>query len=483
MSQGKIEPIEAAPASEVRFEREADVIVVGLGAAGTSAAIAAADGGASVLALERQEQPGGTSAMSGGLIYLGGGTALQQACGFRDSPESMERFLAAALGPGVDAERLHAYCVESVRHFEWLVAHGVPFRAAFCDEPNRESVDDSGLLFTGGEDSWPFDEIAEPAPRGHKPQFIDSSGNFLMQCLTKALSRTVARIEAGTRVERLVRDGERIVGVLAKTDAGTTALRARKAVVLAAGGFIYNEAMVAQHCPEAHRPDPLWRVGSAADDGSGIRLGLGAGAATSRMDSFECALPLGPPHRLARGVLVNASGERFINEDTYTGRIGWHALIEQRGHVFLIVDEKIYERNMIGLRPEWAAESPEELAADLGIPAERFAATMARYNGHAARGEDPDFHKRPPFLTPLGPGLAAIDLRVTSRAIYATFTLGGLATDAHGRALDAQGAVVAGLHAVGRTAASLAARGYASGISLGDGTFFGRRAGEHAAAS
>src|SRR5262245_42197128 len=118
MSQAGIEPIEAAPASEVRFEREADVIVVGLGGAGTSAAIAAADEGASVVAVERQEQAGGTSAMSGGLIYLGGGTALQLACGFRDSPENMERFLAAALGPGVDAERLHAYCVGSVRHFE-----------------------------------------------------------------------------------------------------------------------------------------------------------------------------------------------------------------------------------------------------------------------------------------------------------------------------------------------------------------------------
>jgi 3-oxo-5alpha-steroid 4-dehydrogenase len=474
-------PIEPARTGEVAFEREADVVVVGLGAAGTAAAIAAAEAGASVVALERQGAAGGTSAMSGGLLYLGGGTPLQEACGFRDSPDNMERFLAAALGPGVDAERLRTYCAESVAHFGWLAAHGVPFRAAFCDEPNRESEDDSGLLFSGGEDSHPFDEIAAPVPRGHKPQYVDSSGGFLMRCLGGALGRTAAATVSDARVDRVVRDGDRVAGVLATADGRPLAIRARRGVVLAAGGFIHNEAMVAAHCPEAHRPDPTWRIGTPADDGRGIRLGLGAGGVARRMDAFECALPIGPPHRLARGVLVNAAGERFINEDTYPGRIGWHALVEQRGQVFLVVDEKVYEPNLVGLRPEWGADTAEELATDLGLPPERFAATIARYNEHAARGDDPDFHKRAPFLVPLGPGLAAIDLRVDRRAIYATFTLGGLATDPDARVLDATGAVVPGLYAAGRTAASLAAHGYASGISLGDGTFFGRRAGLHAA--
>ena len=99
--------------------------------------------------------PGGTSAHSGGLIYLGGGTALQSACGFQDSPENMAAFLRAALGPGVDDDRVDAYCEGSPDHFDWLVSIGVPFRAAFCDEPNRESADDAGLLFSGGEDTYP----------------------------------------------------------------------------------------------------------------------------------------------------------------------------------------------------------------------------------------------------------------------------------------------------------------------------------------
>src|ERR1700722_14512088 len=97
-----MEPIPALEVNEVRFDETVDVVVVGLGAAGTSATVAARQAGVDVLAVERSAGPGGTSAHSGGLIYLGGGTALQSACGFEDSPENMATFLRAALGPGVD---------------------------------------------------------------------------------------------------------------------------------------------------------------------------------------------------------------------------------------------------------------------------------------------------------------------------------------------------------------------------------------------
>ena len=111
---------------------------------------------------------------------------------------------------------------------------------------------------------------------------------------------------------------------------------------------------------------------------------------------------------------------------------------------------------------------------------------MREYNEAAARGDDPAFHKRAPYLQPIGvppaSGIGAIDLRVDHGAIYATFTLGGLVTDSEGATLDSAGRRISGLYAVGRTAASLAAHHYASGISLGDGSFFGRRAGRHAAA-
>jgi 3-oxo-5alpha-steroid 4-dehydrogenase len=481
-----MEPISAQQASDVRFDETVDVVVVGLGVAGSSAAVAARQAGAEVLAVERAATGGGTSAHSGGLLYLGGGTALQRACGYEDSPENMGAFLRAALGPEADDERIEAYCYGSAEHFDWLVAAGVPFRAAFCEEPNRESADDAGLLFSGGEDSYPYDEIAVPVPRGHKPQYIDSAGGFLMQCLGSAVSSSGARVMLDSRAESLVVDGEEVVGVSLHTDDGSRVIRARGGVILASGGFIHNEAMVAELCPTAHVPDPAWRIGTPADDGRGIRMGAGAGAATKRLQSFECALPLGPPHLLARGILVNRHGERFINEDAYTGRIGLHALRDQDGFVYMITDDVIHEPNIIGLRVAFAAATPEELAVDLGVPPEALARTVRGYNEAAARGDDPQFHKRAPFLQPIGAppasGIGAIDLRVDHGAIYATFTLGGLVSDADGGALDDAGRRIPGLYAVGRTAASLAAGHYASGISLGDGSFFGRRAGGHAAA-
>ena len=481
-----MELIPAQEVSGVRFDETGDVGVVGLGAAGTSAVVGARHAGAEVLAVERSAGPGGTSANSGGLIYLGGGTPLQRACGFEDSTENMLAFLRAALGPGVDDDRVEAYCEGSLDHFDWLASIGVPFRAAFCDEPNRESADDAGLLFSGGEDSYPFDEIATPAPRGHKPQWIDSAGGFLMERLGAAVSASGARVVADARAEALVVDDGDVVGVRVRTDDGLRSIRARGGVILATGGFIHNEAMVAEHCPLAHVPDAAWRIGTPADDGRGIRMGLGAGAVTTRLGTFECALPLGPPHRLARGILVNRHGERFINEDAYTGRIGLHALRDQDGFVYMITDDVIHEPNLLGLRVGDAAATPEELAADLGVPADNLARTVREYNEAAARGEDPVFHKRAPYLQPIGvppaSGVGAIDLRVDHGAIYATFTLGGLVTDPDGAALDGTRRRIEGLYAVGRTAASLAAHHYASGISLGDGTFFGRRAGRHAAA-
>ena len=214
-------------------------------------------------------------------------------------------------------------------------------------------------------------------------------------------------------------------------------------MILAAGGFIHNEAMVAEHCPLAHVPDTAWRIGTPTDDGGGIRMGAGAGAMTTRLDAFECALPLGPPHRLARGILVNRHGERFINEDAYTGRIGFHALRDHDGFVYMITDDVIHEPNLVGLRVGYAAATPEELAADLGVPPDALARTVREYNEAAARGDDPAFHKRSPYLQPIGvppaSGIGAIDLRVDHGAIYATFTLGGLVTDPDGAVLDGAG--------------------------------------------
>ena len=197
-----IEPIDVSAVAE--WDDEVDVVVVGLGCAGASAAIEASEAGAEVLVLEAAAMGGGTSAMSGGLIYLGGGTPIQEACGYTDTAEDMERFLTAACGPDAPADKIAAYCQGSVDHYHWLVDHGVPFEARFHPEPSREPPDDSGLVFSGGEDSWPFTEIAPAVPRGHHPKFPDAAGGFLMQRLIEAVGQTAARVQTDAVVERLV---------------------------------------------------------------------------------------------------------------------------------------------------------------------------------------------------------------------------------------------------------------------------------------
>jgi 3-oxo-5alpha-steroid 4-dehydrogenase len=473
----------ATPRSEreiAEFELETEVVIVGQGCAGACAALAAREAGAEVLALERASAGGGTSALSGGLIYLGGGTPVQRACGFDDSPEEMQKFLEAALGPAPDLEKIRQYCEHSVEHFHWLVAHGVPFRGAFYPEPSMEAPDDSGLVYSGGEDTHPFDQIARPAPRGHKPRAAGAAGGFLMQRLLEAVETSGARVEPDLRAETLViaADGS-VVGIIGVRAGRELAVRARRGVVLAAGGFIQNPEMVAHHAPLL--AGCSWKLGVDGDDGRAIRMGQGAGGSAIRMDAGEVAIPLTPPRRLMRGILVNASGQRFINEDAYYGRIGQASLFHQNGRIWLVLDEATYERNLAGMQAAYVAATVDELERELAVPEGSLAATLALYNRHAAANRDPLFHKAPEFLQPLvKPPYAAIDCS-TSGALYATFTLGGLWTRPSGEVLDPDGAPVPGLYAAGRTSSGLAAFGYCSGISLGDGTFFGRHAGTSAA--
>jgi succinate dehydrogenase/fumarate reductase flavoprotein subunit len=211
-------------------------------------------------------------------------------------------------------------------------------------------------------------------------------------------------------------------------------------------------------------------------------MGIGAGGDVIHMDAAECAIPLTPPRRLVRGVLVNRFGQRFINEDAYYGRVGQASLFRQDGTMFFIHDDETYEVNDTGFEVSHVGETIEELEREMSLPDGSLQATIELYNRHAERGEDPVYHKGREFLKPLtAPPFGAIDCS-SDKVLYATFTLGGLHTLAGGEVLTADGREVPGLYAAGRTTSGLAAFGYVSGISLADGSFFGRLAGRSATA-
>ena len=344
----------------------------------------------------------------------------------RTRPTTCSPSSSPPAGPGPTRPRSARTATSSVDHYHWLVDHGLPFKAEFFPERDREPPTDAGLVYSGGEDSWPFTDVAKGAPRGHHPQHPDAAGGFIMQCLLAALERTEARVQTEAQVDQLVVDGEgAVVGVVAVIDGQRRTIEARKGVVLTAGGFIYNPAMVEENTPLAAHC--VFYVGTDTDDGSGIRMGVGAGGAAVNLDALECSLPLNPPRKISVGILVNGKGERFINEDTYNGRIGLEILLRQDEEAYLVFDEEGYVVNVVGMRATWVCETATELAEEIGLPAGALEATVDRYNEAAARGEDPDFHKVPELVRPLVPPLGAIDLRVAN-AIYAPFTLGGLDT-------------------------------------------------------
>lgn len=461
-----------------RPDVEADVAVVGFGCAGACAAIEAA-AEADVVIVEGAPIGGGTSAASHAILYLGGGTPIQRACGFDDSAEAMFDYLMASCGPDPDPALIEPYCAESVEHFEWLQDRGVPFKASFFDGGHFPETDD-GLVYSGNERVHPFRGLAPPAPRGHIPRTTGPAGGLLMQKLTAAAKEAGAKTLLGARAEALVlEDDGRVVGVEVRSDGARRFVAARRGVVLTTGGFIWNDAMLREHAPDLLRCQH--KVGTPGDDGSGIRLGMAAGAATVGLDRGDVLLPLYPPTTLKRGLLVDRQGRRFINEDAYHGRIGELALHACDGEVWMIIDASLDERPRNTPAPLAAVEANiADLEAALEMPTGALRRTVADYNASARRGEDPAFHKAVEFVTPLEtPPFAALDLRMES-AHYGGFTLGGLHIDAAGRVQSTTGEPIPGLFAAGRAASGVAKRGYSSGLSLGDASFFGRRAGRAA---
>ena len=470
-----------------QWDIETDVAIVGFGGAGACAAIEASDAGAEVCIFEVSAASGGATALSSAEVYMGGsgGTRVQRACGYEDSTEDMFNFLMAAQGDLADEAKIRLYCDNSVEHFDWLVRMGARYKDTELKERAIMAMTDDCLLYTGNEKSFPFREIAKPCPRGHNLEVVgDNGGPMLMGILTENVERRAIRVEYNVRGLCLIADDANSVhGVVVRVDGEERNVRARKGVILCAGGFVMNREMLDKYVPQlklANIP-----IGSPGGTGTGILMGQGVGGAVIHMNEAFVTLPFYPPGSLTYGIFVNAQAQRFINEDIYHARMAHHVLKQVGKGIYLIVSHDDYKHpRFLNADIVGTGETIEELAEEIGLDAEMLRHTIEFYNAHAVQGEDPLFHKHEAWLKPLEPPFAALDCTPGNGAFYPYFTLGGLDTLPTGEVLTMEGEIIPGLYAAGRTSCGLprTAAGYGSGMSVGDATYFGRVAGRHVAA-
>lgn len=467
------------------WSETADFVIMGYGIAGVCAAIAAREAGASVLVLERTSGATGSTAVASGHFYLGGGTAVQTACGFSDSAEAVADYLTAVTARP-DRDKIEVFSKANVDLFDWLEDHGVPFDRSYFPtkavvQPGRDC-----LIWTGNEKVWPFREQARPAPRGHKVAIEgqEGGGSLALQMLAEHAERIGVRVLHEHVVEALVMDASCVVGVRASHFGEERFIRAGKGVMLAGGGFGHNQEMMQRYLA---RFKGVKMVCGPYEDGAAIQLGIEAGGAVENMDGILVTSPIYPPEQLVKGILVNREGKRFVAEDSYHTRTSIAIIDQPDGVAYLILDSDIFAY------PGWyeqanqrlvdGFESIAEMEARMEIPTGALQATMAEYNRNAAAGSDPEFHKHPDWLQVLDAGPWAVFDFSFGRAVFNAFTLGGLRISVDGEVLSETGEAIPGLYAAGACAAMLAqdAWNYASGISLASGAFFGRQAGRHAA--
>lgn len=521
------------------WDRHADVVVIGLGGAGGSAAVQARAHGADVVLLDRFGG-GGATGKSAGAVYFGGGTDLQKRFGYHDTPENMFAYLRLETAGVVSDAVLRAFCETSVECFEWLRAMGCPFPVSGQVVKTALPPEDCTLYFSGNELCPPYCDAAVPAPRGHRPLGRGLTGHLVTSALRGRALDTGVELRPYARAERLVVDGGgAVIGVVATVlprrlwalgeamqafvqygggmshaiggvaQAGLrtleragrrTYLRARGGVVLAMGGFVFDPSLMHKSAPDFARCS--LRLGTAGDDGTGIRMGLGAGGVVGQMDRCTAPRFIDPPMAWWSGVLVGRSGERICNETLYGGKVGDHLVQRHGGRGTLIVDARTMARGRAQVRTEdlqlyqrafglingyvtcRSAPTLEALARRVGIDPQGLQATVRAYNEGARAGTDA-LGKKPEHLAAIEEGpFYAIALDNDSLFYPAPcLTLGGLRTDGlTARVLTEGGAPIDGLYAAGRTAVGVASNGYASGLSVADGIFSGRAAGTHAAA-
>ncbi|HET9629249.1 MAG TPA: FAD-binding protein [Novosphingobium sp.] len=540
------EALRVSSPEDVQWDATCDLLVVGIGLAGASATLRGSELGLDTIAVDRFIG-GGSSELSGGVVYAGA-THVQAELGIEDSVENLYNYISYETGELFSQPTLRKFSEDSPGLITWLEGYGVPFGGPVAVRKASYPPKGHFLYYSGNENSPEGKTRATPAPRGHRalPTFKSKerfSGVYIMTQLKQAIA-AAANIKRmyHSAARRLVVDGEgRVVGAeiwqippgslaarlhavaylagrsptlvalnlngpqwavaswLERRFAKPRLVRARKGVVLSAGGFVHNKTMTDRFAPLYTN---MFRLGQQGDDGSGIRLGVSAGAITSSMSTISAWRFVSPPYDWPKGIFVSSEGKRFTNEELYGARTSRAMYEKAGGKAWLIVDQPLIDSAKADiasgemqdfqlmaaktwLRGAKKAKTVAGLEQVLGMPAGSLQAEVDAYNtaiatsAPDAQGKSDEM--RSPLLTAPFYGL---DISHRALAPLSGLTMGGLSLDeATGAARRPDGSAIPGLYAAGRNATGMCSNEYISGLSLADCIWSGHRAAQSAAAS
>lgn len=453
----------------MKFEYSVPVLVIGAGACGLTAALAAREAGAQVLVLERDARPSGSTALSTGLIPAAG-TRFQKALGIEDSAELLAEDIWRKAKGQTDRAIVDTVARASGPTVEWLAdRHGAQFKLV------------EGYLYPGH-------SVLRMHGTPHR------TGAELEDALLAACARMEIDVLANAVATDVFQDNGKIVGVRFARPDGTSETVGCGALVLACCGFGGNREMVREYIPEIAEAE---FSGHAGNKGDALRWGLELGAAVADLGSYQghgaLAVPYGNPVNWGvltnGGYQVNSLGARFSNEVrgyseqaveviAQPGKIAWDVFDEARERPILGFADYDEIRALGGIRK---AASLRELAALMGVPADALEKTNAEVNAFRLNGKTDAWGRSFAGTQPLAAPFCAV--KVTGALFH---TQGGLVIDPGARVLRKDGAPFPNLFAGGGAARGLSGPsnwGYFSGGGLLTATTLGRIAGESAAAA
>ncbi|MCC1491252.1 FAD-dependent oxidoreductase [Cognatishimia sp. F0-27] len=446
----------SAPSPEA-FDFSVETLILGAGACGMVAALAAREAGQEVLVLEADAVPSGSTALSAGLIPAAG-TALQTAAGIRDDPARFAADIQAKAKGENDPALVEALAKGAAPAIDWLTERfGLPFSV----------VTD-------------FDYPGHSARRMHG--LPSRAGRELVDRLRATCEAEGVDIICERRGVVLHHDAGHVTGMTVALPDGSTERVGCDKLILACNGFGGNRQMVTDHMPDI--ADALW-FGHDGNRGEAVQWGTALGARTRHLGAYQGHGNVAHPHGILitwaviteGGIQVNRDGQRFWDESQGYSEAARAVMAQPDGAAWSIFDSRIagIARQFEDFQTAEAqgavhsADTPEALARMLGLPADALCATLAAIPEHGADAFGRSFANRlvPPYCA----------VRVTGALFH---TQGGLETDGTGRVIAKDGTPFPNLFAAGGAACGVSGKGdsgYLSGNGLLSAVVLGRAAG------